>query len=403
VRINPVGRDGRPTLAITMLLASLSMISPLSIDTFLPSFPAIAAEFDLTSWEVQQIITAYLLPFACFSLVHGPLSDALGRRRVVIGGLVVYTAGSIGCLMAPSFAWLLVFRVMQGMAAGLGPTVARAVVRDVFEGANAQRLMSSMMLLFAVAPAVAPILGGWLHVVAGWRSVFGLLSILGGALMVITFLLLPETHPAAQRARFHPGHLARDCWRVATQPAYFLYSMASATAFAALFIHFGSAPAIILDTWKLSETQFHYVFLPIVAGLMAASILANRIAGRVGRRVQLQAGFSVQIVAAAVAALAQTLLPQVPIWLTQTLWFFTAAGAQTIFPILSLQMLDMNPTRRGAAASVQTFISLGIGAFVMGVIAPAMHGNLVWLAYFSLGGSLAAIVCWRAGAALQRR
>ena len=403
MRINPVGRDGRPTLAITVLLASLSMISPLSIDTFLPSFPAIAAEFDLTSWEVQQIITAYLLPFACFSLVHGPLSDALGRRRVVLGGLVVYTVGSIGCLLAPSFAWLLVFRVMQGMAAGLGPTVARAVVRDVFEGANAQRLMSSMMLLFAVAPAVAPILGGWLHVVAGWRSVFGVLAVLGGVLIIVSWLKLPETHPASQRARFHFGELARDCWRVATQPAYFMYSLASATAFAALFIHFGSAPAIILDTWKLSETQFHYVFLPIVAGLMTASILANRIAGRVGRRTQLKAGFGVQLAAALTAALAQSLLPGVPIWFTQLMWFFMAAGAQTIFPILSLQMLDMNPTRRGAAASVQTFISLGIGALVMGLVAPAMHGNLHWLSLFGVGGSFAGLLFWKAGSALQRR
>jgi DHA1 family bicyclomycin/chloramphenicol resistance-like MFS transporter len=123
VRLKVANARGAPTLGITLLLASLSMISPLSIDTFLPSFPTIAAEFDLTPWEVQQIITAYLLPFACFSLVHGPLSDALGRRTVVIGGLVLYTVGSIGCFLAPTFGTLLFCRMLQGLAAGIGPTV----------------------------------------------------------------------------------------------------------------------------------------------------------------------------------------------------------------------------------------------------------------------------------------
>src|SRR5207342_3612463 len=211
MRIQLQNRDGTPTLGITLLLASLSMISPLSIDTFLPSFPTIAREFGLSSLEVQQIITAYLLPFACFSLVHGPLSDALGRRQVVIGGLVLYTIGSIGCFIAPTFGTLLACRVLQGTAAGIGPTVARAVVRDAFDGHNAQRLMSSMMLVFSIAPAVAPIIGGWVHVALGWRSVFGMLVVLGAALVLLTSLLLPETHPPEKRTPVHPAALASSC------------------------------------------------------------------------------------------------------------------------------------------------------------------------------------------------
>ena len=199
MKIKVANSRGAPTLGITVLLASLSMISPLSIDTFLPSFPTIADEFGISSWRVQQIITAYLLPFACFSLVHGPLSDALGRRRVVIGGLVLYTAGSLGCFLAPTFGTLLFCRVLQGLAAGIGPTVARAVVRDLFEGTNAQRLMTSMMMVFSLAPAVAPIIGGWVHVSLGWRWVFGMLVVIGALLMVACLALLPETHPPEKR------------------------------------------------------------------------------------------------------------------------------------------------------------------------------------------------------------
>jgi MFS transporter, DHA1 family, multidrug resistance protein len=403
MRIKLQTRHGTPTLGITLLLASLSMISPLSIDTFLPSFPTIAKDFGLSSWEVQQIITAYLLPFACFALVHGPLSDALGRRRVVIGGLVLYTIGSIGCFIAPTFGTLLACRVLQGMAAGIGPTVARAVVRDAFDGANAQRLMSSMMLVFSIAPAVAPIIGGWVHVALGWRSVFGMLVVMGAALVVITYLLLPETHPPSKRTPVHPAALAWRCGHAAGQPAFLLLALSAALAIASVFIYIGSAPAIILETWHLSETQFYYLFIPIVGGLMSASFVSRQIAGRVSRTHHLQVGFALLCVSALVGAVAHLFTADVPILLSQLLWFVMAFGAQMTFPILSLVMIDMHPTARGAAASVQSFIALGIGAVVMGVVAPMLHGNLSLLAWVSLAGSVVAWMSWRAGVLLGRR
>jgi len=402
MRIRLSKRDGTPTLGITLLLASLSMISPLSIDTFLPSFPTIARDFNLSSWQVQQIITAYLLPFACFALVHGPLSDALGRRKVVIGGLVLYTIGSIGCFLAPTFGTLLLCRVLQGTAAGIGPTVARAVVRDAFDGANAQRLMSSMMLVFSIAPAIAPIIGGWVHVALGWRSVFGMLVVLGAALVLLTSLLLPETHPPEKRTPVHPKALAQSCLHVGGQPAFLLLAVSAALAIASVFIYIGSAPAIILEQWGLSETQFYYLFIPIVGGLMSASFIGGQIAGRVSRDHHLQAGFTLLCISAATGAVAHIVTDNVPILLSQSLWFVMAFGAQLTYPILSLVMIDMHPEARGAAASVQSFIALGIGAVVMGVVAPLLHGDLALLSWVSLVGSLVAWMTWRAGTALRR-
>jgi DHA1 family bicyclomycin/chloramphenicol resistance-like MFS transporter len=402
LKLKVANAQGAPTLGITLLLASLSMISPLSIDTFLPSFPTIAKEFGLTSWEVQQIITAYLLPFAAFSLVHGPLSDALGRRRVVIGGLVLYTVGSIGCLVAPTFGMLLACRVLQGTAAGIGPTVARAVVRDIFEGPNAQKLMSSMMLVFSLAPAVAPIIGGWVHVALGWRSVFGMLVVIGASLMVICILRLPETHPPAQRTPFHPMALIRSCWNVGTSPAFFLLALSAALAIASLFIYIGSAPAIILERWHLKETQFHYIFIPVVAGFMVSSFLSGRMAGVVPRSRQLAIGFGLLCFSGAVGALGHSIFHELPVLVVQLLWFCMALGAQMTYPVLSLEMIDMHPRARGAAASVQSFIALGIGAVVMGMVAPVLHGDLKLLAWISLTAGAVAWVAWRAGTALRR-
>lgn len=401
MRLKVANARGAPTLGITVLLASLSMISPLSIDTFLPSFPTIAHEFGLTSFEVQQIITAYLLPFALFSLVHGPLSDALGRRSVVIGGLVLYTIGSIGCLLAPNFGVLLFCRVLQGMAAGIGPTASRAVVRDLFEGANAQKLMSSTMLVFSLAPAVAPIIGGWVHVALGWRWVFGMLVVLGAALVVICLLLLPETHPKAHRTPFHPAALARSAWKVGSGGAFFLLSVSAALAIAALFIYVGSAPAIILERWGLAETQFHYIFIPVVGGLMVSSLASGRMAGRVSRGRQLAIGFGLLMFAGSAGAVAHGVFAAVSVLLVQVLWFIMALGAQLTYPVLSLTMIDMHPEARGAAASVQSFIALGVGALVMGVVAPMLHGDLKLLSWISLGMAVVAVVCWRAGQALR--
>jgi MFS transporter, DHA1 family, multidrug resistance protein len=402
VKLRITGAGGKPTLGITLLLASLSMISPLSVDTFMPSFPTIAQEFGLSSWEVQQIITAYLLPFAMFSLVHGPLSDALGRRPVVIGGLVLYTVGSVGCFFAPSFGVLLVCRVLQGMAAGIGPTVARAVVRDLFDGHNAQRLMSSMMLVFSLAPAIAPVIGGWVHVALGWRWVFGLLVVMGGALVLLTALVFPETHPKEARMRFHPAELVRSCWRVATHLPYLMLAIAAALAFAALFIYIGSAPAIILERWHLSETQFYYVFVPVVAGFMSASLIGGRIASTVSRPRQLRWGFTLLCTAAFAGAAVQLVLHPIPVLLQQMLWYVMALGTQLLYPILTLEMLDMHPKVRGAAASVQTFIALGTGALGMGVVAPLLHGDLRWLSWLALGLTLSAVLVWRVGESVRR-
>jgi DHA1 family bicyclomycin/chloramphenicol resistance-like MFS transporter len=397
MRLKIANARGAPTIGITLLLASLSMISPLSIDTFLPSLPTIAEHFSLTRFEVQQIITAYLLPFACFSLVHGPLSDALGRRRVVLGGLVLYTLGSIGCFLAPTFGTLLLCRVLQGTAAGIGPTVSRAVVRDMFEGPGAQRLMSSIMLVFSLAPAVAPVIGGWVHVTLGWRWVFGMLVVLGAALLATCALLLPETHPRAKRTQFHPVSLVRSCWRVASQPAFLLLAVSAALAMSSLFVYIGSAPVIILERWHLKETQFHYLFIPVVSGFMIASLVGGRIAGRVSRVAQIRAGFVLLCLAGVAGTAAYLFRPALPILFTQSLLFLMASGAQLTYPVLTLEMIDMHPQARGAAASVQTFIALGVGGMAMGVLAPTLHGDLRLLGWLSLATGVASWLGWRAG------
>ncbi|MBV9911083.1 MAG: MFS transporter, partial [Sinobacteraceae bacterium] len=197
-----------------MLLAALSMVSPFSIDTFFPSFHSIADYFAINRWAVQQTLTAYMLPLSVMSLVQGPLSDALGRRPVILRGLGIYTLASVGCALAPTFGVLLAFRALQGFSAGVGMIVGRAVIRDLYDGPHAQRLLSVVTMIFGFAPAVAPVIGGWIHVAFGWRAVFGFMTLVGAALWLSALLVLPETHPPEKRPRLHAGELAHTAWSI---------------------------------------------------------------------------------------------------------------------------------------------------------------------------------------------
>ncbi|RYG85261.1 Bcr/CflA family efflux MFS transporter [bacterium] len=384
-----------PTLGMALLLATLSMVSPFSIDSFFPSFPAIAAEYGLDTFEVQQVITAYLIPFSCFTLIHGPLSDALGRRPVVIAGMLVYTAATVGCVFAPTFGVLLAARAMQGMAAGIGPTIARAVVRDLYDGPNAQRLMSAMMMIFSLAPAAAPVIGGWIHVWFGWRSVFGLMLVMGVFLTLFTFFVLPETHPPAKRTPLHFGQLARTSFRIARNGQFMLLAISAALTLASILVFIGSAPAIVLETWGLGETQFYHLFVPIIGGFMLSSFVSNRTAGRIARPRQLMFGFA-GVLASSLLALALELLPGTPPrGAQQVLLFGLAFGAQFTFPILTLAMLDLYPEVRGSAASMQSFIALTFVSLVMGFVAPLVHGSMLSLDLLAATGGILGFLAWR--------
>ena len=378
-----------------MLLATLAMLSPFSIDTFFPSFRAIAAQLDVSDWQVQQTITVYLLPYGVMALIHGPLSDAFGRRPVVLVGIALYGLASIACALAPSFETLLLFRAMQGMTAGTGLVVGRAIVRDLYQGPQAQRLMSMVTLIFGIAPAVAPIVGGWIHVAFGWRAVFGFMVLIAVALVVASWAALPETHPPERRMRFHPVSVLRTSWRIASHREFLLLALAAALNFSAVISYIGAAPAIVLDRWQLSATQFAWLFVPLIAGFMTGAALSGRLAGRITPRRQVDVGFAVAIAGAGGMLALHAFTASPPIPLQQFLLFVVGAGAQLVFPVLTLRMLDLFPALRGSAASVQAFIALMVSSITMGIVVPLLQGSLLTLAAGSFAGTTLGFVLWR--------
>lgn len=378
---------------LPLLLAGLAMLGPFSIDTFFPAFGQMENEFSIGAVAMQQTLSVYLGAFAVMSLIHGPLSDAYGRRGVIFYALLLYLLATCGCALAPSFHWLLAFRVLQGVSAGAGMIVGRAIIRDRYAGADAQRLMSQVTLIFGAAPALAPIVGGWVLYFAGWRWIFWVLGAFTLLLVLTSLLALPETHPRERRTPIDLRHLTRTYRAIAGDARFMLLSAAASFNFSALFLYIASAPVVVLGLLHLNERQFPWLFLPTIGGMSLGAGLSGRLAGRLSPARTVAIGYALIFSGAALALLLNSVLrPAVP-------WFVLPIGIGGIgvslaFPTLTLLMLDRFPAVRGAAASVQAAMSIAASTLVGGLLSPAASRDGLSLALGSVALSGAGLVCW---------
>ncbi|MFC7300507.1 multidrug effflux MFS transporter [Cognatiluteimonas weifangensis] len=380
---------------LAILLGGLAMFGPFSIDTIFPAFPQIGAQLGADKLAMQQTISVYLIAYALMSVVHGPLSDAIGRRRVILGGLAVFTLASVGCALATEFATLLAFRALQGLSAGVGLIVGRAVIRDVLHGDDAQRLMSQVSVIFGIAPAIAPVLGGWLLGWSRWPMIFWFLVAFSLALLLATWLGLPETHPPAARLAPKPRRLLRDYVAIFLNPRFQRLAAAGTFNFGALFLYIASAPAFVLGLLRLDERSFAWFFVPMIGGMMLGAYVSGRIAGRVSGMAQTRFGFLCCGVAAA-ANLVYNLAvaaPAVP-WAVLPM-MLNAFGIALVFPILTLAILDMYPRQRGSASSLQAFTGLVSNAVIAGVLSPLLSHHGLYLALGAAGFTLLGWAFWR--------
>ncbi|MCW4454923.1 multidrug effflux MFS transporter [Flavobacterium sp. MXW15] len=376
---------------IAVLVGGLSMFGPFAIDAVFPAFPQMGAQLGADKLAMQQVISVYLLAYALMSLVHGALSDALGRKRVIIGGLVVFIAASIGCALARDMGVLLLFRALQGLSAGVGYIIGRAVIRDLYDGDDAQRLMSQVSMIFSIAPAIAPIIGGWLLGWSNWQGVFWFLVAFSAALLLITCVWLPETHPPHARLTLHPGRLLRDYVGIGMNPRFLRLAAAGSLGFGGLFLYIASAPAVVLDLLHLNEQQFAWLFIPTIGGMALGAYASGRAAGRIAGARAVRIGYICIAVATVYNIAYNALAPQMTVpWALLSLTL-NAFGVALIFPILSLAILDMYPRQRGSASSMQAFSTLVTNAFIAGVLSALLSRSGLWLA---IGAGLFAMASW---------
>jgi DHA1 family bicyclomycin/chloramphenicol resistance-like MFS transporter len=378
--------------SLTVMLGGLSLLGPLSIDAYLPAFADIQRDFQASTADLQLTLTGYLLAFACMSLMHGPLSDAFGRRRVILFALLAFALAALGCALSPSVGWLTSFRVVQGMSAGVGTVVGRAIIRDCFEGAAAARLLALVSMIFSLSPALAPVFGGWVVTLFTWRAIFLTLFAYAVAMLMLCLRSLPETLPRHARHPFGIGIMAQRYVTAFGNRRFRLVALAIALSFAGLFLYVASVPGFLGHELGLPPTEYAMMFVPIVAGIVLGSLTAERLAGRVAPTRLILAGFSIQSVSGIVnvtfhamhaAMVPGSLLP---------LGFY-AFGMSLATPGLMLAGLDQFPQMRGMAASCQAFAMVLLAGLVT-QLAPIFGGRALALGLMQGVLCIAAFASW---------
>jgi len=390
-----------PRWTLALLLACLGMLGPFSIDTYLPAFSGIAKSLGATPVQMQQTLSSYLFGFALMNLFHGALADSVGRRPVVLWGLAIFTLASVGCALSNSIGWLVAFRALQGLSSGAGMVVSRAIIRDMFPPADAQRVMSQVTIYFGVAPAVAPLVGGLLYAHADWHSIFWLLAAFGALLWLLNWRVLPETLPPADVQSFRPMPLLRGYWQMASSRRFMLLTLASGVPFNGMFLYVLSAPVFLGEHLKLAPTQFFWFFVISVAGIIGGAWCSGRLAGRIDPRRQIRWGFTIMMSVAALNLALNLLFAPHAAWAMFPVAVFSF-GWSLMVPVVTLMVLDVVPERRGMASSMQACLGSVANGLVAGVVVPLVMHSTVALAATSMAMAAMGLLGWVAVNARRR-
>ncbi len=373
----------RHSFLLVYVLAGLTALAPFTIDTYLPAFPLLERDLGATTVEIQHSLTLYLLPYALMTLFHGAISDAVGRITTIRWGLAVFVLASIGCMLAPNVETLWTMRVLQGLSAGAGNVVARAMVRDLFQGVEAQRVMATVQMLFGIAPAIAPIIGGWLLGIH-WQAIFGFLALYALIIGWAASRYLPETMPIEKRTPLSLGNVCRNYQAIFGHREFSLLVAAIGANFSAFFLYVLASPVFLIQHLGLSSQQFAWMFMPTVAGMVLGSWLAKRAAGRYNGRQILRFAYAWMALMAAFN-LVISLLPLMHPALSILPIALFNVGLAFAMPILSISALDCHPKIRGTAASGQAFVQMLLSTISAGLIAPLVWYHPAGLALAMLG------------------
>ena len=378
---------------IVLLLGALSAFGPVSLDTYLPGLPALQDDLGASASQTQLTLTACLFGLAAGQLLAGPASDALGRRRPLLAGLAAFTAASLLCAAAPEIWSLVAARFVQGLAGAAGIVLARAIARDLHSGAALARFLAILMLVNALAPILAPIVGAQLLHVTDWRGVFVVLAGLGAVLFALSALRVPETLPGERR---HGGGLAQTTrsFRVLLSDRRFAgYVLSCGLVFAAMFAYIAGSPFVLQDIHGLSAQTFSLVFGVNAAGIMAMNAVSSRTVERVGPARLLTAGLAVQLAGAAVLLL--SVLAGVGLAGILPGLFLVVASVGLVFPNATALAMADHPDRAGSASALLGLCQYVFGAAAAPFVGIAGSGTAVPMAVVIAVCATAAVAAYR--------
>jgi len=358
-------------------LAALTSVAPFAIDTYLPAFHILSEDLLASPEAIQQSLTFYLLPYTIMLLFHGPISDGIGRIKTMKWGLLLFFFASLGCALSTTVESLWFFRALQGIGGGAGSVVARAMVRDLYEGAEAQRVMATVQILFGIAPAIAPMIGGLLlgfH----WQGIFIFLALYAAVAMFMGSKILPETMKKNMLVPISLSSIITRYKLLLTNKEYVLLILSLSANFSAFFIYVLASPIFLIDHLGFTTQQFGYLFIPTVTGMLIGSFIAKKTAGVVKSSSVLKYGYYFMFFVSLFNLLFCSFMPNNPLFNIGFIALYNI-GMASVMPIIALAALDCFPKIRGTAASGQAFTQMLFASVVAGFLVP-----ILWFSTFGL-------------------
>ena len=371
-----------------LILASLTALAPFAIDTYLPAFEVMEDDLATNSNFIQQTLTFYLVPYTIMTIFHGAISDSIGRIKTIKYGMSLFILGSIGCVFATSIEMLWISRLIQGVGAGAGNVVARAMVRDLYSGATAQKVMATIQIIFGIAPAIAPMVGGLLLGIS-WQAIFIFLIIYSVLITIFSVNFLPETINKQNQLPFNFESVLNRYKDLLIDKNYIFLILAVSFNFSAFFLYVLSSPVFLMQHLNLSSSQFGYLFIPTVTGMILGSFISKKTAGIISPAKMLKIAYLWMLLITSIN-LIFCLFFQSIIFINIGLIALYNIGMAAAMPLISIKALDCFPKARGTAASGQAFSQMLVSSVVAGLIIPIIWGSLATLAIgmlviFSLG------------------
>lgn len=369
------------------------MIGPFTIDTYLPAFESMEQDLGVSRTLMTQTLGIYLMAFAVSTLIWGAITDWIGRKPVILMALGSYCLASIGCALASNYEQFLFFRILQGLGIGGSLISGRAMVRDLLETKDAQKVMAQAMMLFAISPAIAPIIGGWLHEAFGWRSIFWFLSIYAASIFLFTLINTRESLPKNKRNSIHIHKVSRVYLSTLTNPHYLRLVFILAAAFSSFFLYIAGAPTLLFNVLGFGPTDFYILFIPVVSGIMIGAFISNLLINHFTNRQMINISLSLMLLIALINTII-SLTVEASIISTLAPLVFYSISLATIMPIINIMIINCFPHNRGSASAMQSFIQMGFNGIFVSFIVAILGASTVNFAYAQTTLVSIAFVLW---------
>lgn len=359
---------------LILILGLLTAIGPLSIDMYLPAFPDIAKGLNTSVSSVMLSLSSFFIGISVGQLMYGPLLERYGRKKPLYFGLVIYAIAAIGCATTMSVNGLILFRLFQALGGCVGMVASRAMVRDLFEVKDNAKVFSTLMLVVAVSPIIAPTLGGYITAYLGWRYIFAMLIIVITIILIAVYFLLPESKKPDPNFSLRPRAIANSYLTIIKNPQFAIYTFTGAVAYAGLYSYISGSPYVFMVIYGVSEKYYGWIFAVIAGGLISASQLNNLLL----RKYQ-----SEQIVKAAlifqntigIILVTTSILGTHNLYLTILLILLFLCCQGFIFPNASALSMAPFSQNAGTASALMGFIQMSVGAILSAMVSILQNGT----------------------------